>query len=301
VSRHLAPAKKAPKRGTNTTKKGNRLEARVLDLLKGEIAQNRFFVTADRCKIFHKKGYYSRERQKKIVFDISIEVFQPGEVAYSLLILVECKNYNHPVPVKDVEVLHTQMQQVSGANVKGILVATHKFQEGTFNFSRSKGIALMRYYNSTKFKWILNRSPSTLVSSTFAAKEQQIAYAGITTESYQSRLFDCYCYVDDEYTVSLHRLLSRLSMSDAEKKRPVSPSRPTEDRSESRALVPYMAASKIEERCEVILDQIGYAGGEVPIDVVCQWVSKEHGLRVSRDKPRLKGQTGGEVLGMISF
>lgn len=39
----------------------------------------------DCCKIFRKKGYYSRDREDFIIFDISVEVFMPGFETPSLL------------------------------------------------------------------------------------------------------------------------------------------------------------------------------------------------------------------------
>src|SRR5436190_14670271 len=87
----------------NTNKKADALESTIFKLIKKEIGQGRFFVSLDKCKIFSKKGYYSKDREKNIIFDIAVEVYLPGYSAYSMLILIECKNYNHSVPVDDVE------------------------------------------------------------------------------------------------------------------------------------------------------------------------------------------------------
>jgi hypothetical protein len=86
----------------NTTRKGDELESKIFKLIKREIVQGRFFVNPDRCKIFSKKGYYSRDREKDIIFDIAVEVYLPEQHTYSMLVLIECKNYDHPVPVEDV-------------------------------------------------------------------------------------------------------------------------------------------------------------------------------------------------------
>jgi len=151
-----------------TTTKGNKLEEDIFQLMKGEISSGRFIVKNENCKIYLKKGYYSKDRQKNIIFDVSIEVYLPGQSTYSILILIECKNYNHAVPVDDAEEFFAKIQQISGANTKGILASTNSFQEGTLNFSKSKGIGLLRYFNQSDFKWLLTRSPSTLISSNFA-------------------------------------------------------------------------------------------------------------------------------------
>jgi len=64
----------------NTKLKGDSLESKFLRLLKRELLKGKFFVSADLCKVFSKKGYYSKDRAKDIVFDISVEVYMPGAV-----------------------------------------------------------------------------------------------------------------------------------------------------------------------------------------------------------------------------
>ena len=200
----------------NTTVKGDKLESIIFTLFEREIRQGRFFADPSNCQVFSKKGYYSRDREKEIIFDVSVEVYLPGQTTYSILVLIECKNYNHPVPVDDVEEFYSKIQQVSGANIKGIIASTNSFQEGAVTFSRSKGIGLVRYYDKNRIKWELTRSPSALVSFSHAASERQTAYKGITDDSYESRYFDCYCYSEGDYTNSLRAFFSRLLLANVE-------------------------------------------------------------------------------------
>ena len=86
----------------STTGKGNALELQIRDLFQREIDDDKFWVKKENCKVFWKKGYFSKDRGKEIIFDISIEIFLPGERNFSSLILIECKNYEHRVPVDDV-------------------------------------------------------------------------------------------------------------------------------------------------------------------------------------------------------
>ncbi|MCI5196603.1 MAG: restriction endonuclease [Candidatus Electrothrix sp. AW5] len=134
----------------NTTKKGDKLEDQAFVVFDKQIAEGYFFTRREYSKIFQKKGYYSRDREKDIIFDISVEVTLPGQERYSLLFLIECKNYNHRVPVDDIEEFFAKIQQVSGANVKGIVMSTNSFQQGAFNFAKSKGIGLLRYFKEEK-------------------------------------------------------------------------------------------------------------------------------------------------------
>ena len=120
----------------NTVKKGDKLEQIIYDVFSEDIIKGRFWANKDCCKIFIKKGYYSKDREKDITFDVSIEIYLPGQETYSVLVLIECKNYNHRVPVDDVEEFYAKTQQISGANIKAIVASTNSYQDGTFKFSR---------------------------------------------------------------------------------------------------------------------------------------------------------------------
>lgn len=253
----------------NTKLKGDVLEGRFLKLLRREMAKGRFFVSSDVCKVYSQKGYYSKDRAKDIIFDISIEVYAPGAESYSFLILIECKNYNHPVPVDDAEEFFQKIQQISGANVKGILVSTSSFQEGCFNFSGSKGIGLIRYYDSKEIKWELMRSPSALVSLGFAETEWLTAQKGLTTQSYQSRYFDCFCYASERYTNSLRAFLWNLMFVGASDVLKPELAKLIIRVDDNRQLVTYREGSDIENLTESILTTIGYMEGEVPLSAVC--------------------------------
>ena len=62
----------------NTTLKGDLLEGYIFDLFSQQIAAGDFWGNAKNCKIFQKKGYYSKDREKNIIFDVSIEFYLPG-------------------------------------------------------------------------------------------------------------------------------------------------------------------------------------------------------------------------------
>ena len=91
----------------------------MFSVFDNQIVEDCFFSKREYSKIFRKKGYFSKDREKDIIFDVSIEVTIPGQDCFSLLFLIECKNYSHSVPVDDVEEFFAKIQQVSGANAKG--------------------------------------------------------------------------------------------------------------------------------------------------------------------------------------
>ena len=87
----------------NTIEKGDKFEDKIYKLFEQEISEGRFFANKECCRIFQKKGYYSKDRGKEIIFDISIEISLPGQLTYSILTLIECKDYSGKIPVDDVE------------------------------------------------------------------------------------------------------------------------------------------------------------------------------------------------------
>jgi Zn-dependent peptidase ImmA (M78 family) len=279
----------------DTTKKGDRLEDQTFDVFESQIDEDCFFSRREYCRIFRKKGYYSKDREKDIVFDISIEVTLPEQDRYSLLFLIECKNYGHSVPVDDVEEFFAKIQQVSGANVKGIVVSTNSFQDGAFKFARSKGIGLLRYFSKESLEWVLTRSPSSMASAAHAASEWSNAHKALHNENYNSRYFDFYGCVNETYTVSSNQFFSFLARNGADSDALEALSNIEQAIQESRLSVPYMERQEVEERAFNILSEIQYKSGAVPLDTICDLLGRS-GLVVRRNSQLVKG-----VLGQISF
>jgi len=280
----------------NTVKKGDRLEEKIFQLFDSEISNGRFFTQKEFCRIYAKKGYYSNDRKKDIIFDISIEIFLPDQDTYSMLVLIECKNYNHKVPVDDVEEFFMKTQQISGGNLKAIVVSNNAFQEGAFEFSRSKGIGLLRYYDKSNLDWVLTRSPSGLVTSNYGINERSNAYEGLHAELFESTYFDCYCFVEDQYSNSLKTFIFTLIKFGADRKLRKSFSAIEAADKKLPWLVTFKNASDIELLCDSILDEVGYKFGEVPLDKICQILNKKNNLEVKYNYPLKNG-----VLGRITF
>lgn len=87
--------------------------------------------------VHHQKVYTGRISQRDIKIDVSFNYTIAGA---DLLFLVECKCYNHAVPVDDVEEFHSKIDDI-GAH-KGIMVTTVGFQDGTIRTAKGRGIAL---------------------------------------------------------------------------------------------------------------------------------------------------------------
>jgi hypothetical protein len=264
----------------DTTKKGDSLEDKVYALFAEQISEDRFFAKSEYCRMHQKKGYFSKDREKEIIFDVSIEISFPDQTSYSILILIECKNYSHSVPVDDVEEFFSKTQQISGCNTKGIVVSTNSFQEGTFNFSRSKGIALLRYYDRDNLDWVLTRSPSGMALSNSAIADRSNAHQGLHSQDHISRYFDCYCFIDEIYTNSLNQFVSRLVKSDLDCKTAEFLVTIERGLQASSHLVPYKENHEIDLLCRAVLQDVGYDGGIVPLNILCESLSTKHGLMV---------------------
>jgi len=280
----------------DTTKKGDKLEEKAYQFFEEEISKGRFWCSKELCHIYAKKGYYSKDREKNIVFDVSIEIYLPGQETYSLLVLIECKNYNHKVPVDDVEEFFSKIQQISGANAKGIIFSSNAFQEGAFKFSKSKGIGLLRYYDRNQLDWILTRSPSSLVSSAHAINEWHNAYKGLHSQSFKSNYLDCYGYAAEKYTNSLRLFISELIKDGISKEIKESLTAIETSYTTDFPLVSYKEEREIEIQCELILKTIGYIDGPVPLDDICEILKEKYAL-----KAHVNWILDDGVLGKITF
>ena len=280
----------------NTTRKGDKLEDQVYSVFHEEILNDRFFAKSECCKIFKKKGYYSRDREKNIFFDVSIEVSLPGENTYSILVLIECKNYNHAVPVDDIEEFYAKTQQISGCNVKGIIATTNSFQEGAFNFSKSKGIGLLRHFSKENLDWILTRSPSSISRFKTTNWSNNNVFEGLYVQEYRSRIFDCYCYSYGFYSNSINEFSSTLLSSDLDLFLQENLHIIRNCSINEKFFVPFIEETEIETCALNILTQHMYKSGPVPLDEICLKLQADNNLEYD---PHSTLEPG--VLGQISY
>jgi Zn-dependent peptidase ImmA (M78 family) len=280
----------------DTKKKGDELENQTFAVFQRQIDEDRFFSKSEYCKIFQKKGYYSKDREKDIIFDVSIEITLPKQDRFSLLFLIECKNYSHCVQVDEVEEFFAKIQQVSGANAKGIIVSTNSFQDSAFTFAKSKGIGLLRYFSKDELEWILARSPFGMASSAYAVSERSNAYMALRDGDYKSRYFDFYGCVDEMYTVSSNHFFSALAQNGTKLCDFDGLNEIEQVIDESQISVPYREMEEIEAISCRILSEVGYKSGEVLLDEICEALNSKNGLIVERNHTLQKG-----ILGQVSF
>lgn len=152
--------------GNSSYSRGDAFELKTFNVLKVLLENEDFYVNGKRSKIFRKKAYYSQKRRRNIIFDISIETYANNSKEYSLLTLIECKNYSSPVPISDLEEFDSKIGQVGEHNTKGVVITNHSFQSGAYNFAKSSGIALARVHDDDEFEWIVNRQARSMAGLT---------------------------------------------------------------------------------------------------------------------------------------
>lgn len=257
--------------------KGDDLEDRVYDYLRREIEADRFLVRAAYCRIYQKKGYYSKDRQKDIIFDVSIEVFYPNQSDYSLLFLIECKNYGSPVKVDDVEEFHAKKEQVASANSKAILITSNSFQGGARNYARSKGIGLARFTDPHELKWELMRSPSSIATSTHQTISTEIE-SSLAFESEKGRFFDFVFESPTRATNSLWDFFEDL-IHEIEPDGDLIDSILNE-RSKLDPLVPYITREQMEDYAATVAARIGYQDSAISLEDIAASIP---GLKISHN------------------
>lgn len=285
-------------RSLNSREIGDALEVRVRDYFRAEIAADRFWAKKENCRVFWKKGYHSKDRNSKIVFDVSVELYLPGAKDYSAVVLIECKNYSHGVPVDDVEELFAKVQQVAAANAKVVLASTACFQTGTREYARSKGIGLLRYFDQREFKWELKRSPSASAGST-PPDEGYLVEKGLSLQDFRSLVFDLYLQSPSRETNSLWDFFEDLVLDTG--LAPEEIRRINNSRNRLTNQVPYLEKGDLESRSLESLANVNQIGGETNLDDLCAHEAQRSGLVVKTEVTPTVSVDQSPALGRIIF
>ena len=128
----------------STTKKGNEFERRVFAALTTELKSEQLGLSPKHARIFAKKAYDSRDRDGRIVTDISIEVSAPDSANPFIFWIFECKDYVTAISVDNLEEFHSKLEQIGADNTKGTIVIRGALQRSALNFAKSKKIGVIR-------------------------------------------------------------------------------------------------------------------------------------------------------------
>ena len=273
---------------------GDSLELAIQSLFQEQIDAGLFF-SKECCKVFRKKGYYSKDRGANIVFDVSIEMYLPGAAEYSMLWLIECKKLSRSVSVDDAEEFFAKVQQVAGANGKAVLASNASFQSGAKAFAKSKGMGLLRYFDPSSFKWELRRSSSGGARNT----DSDYADAGLSREGYVSTAFDLYMQSPTRATNSLWDFAEDMALDSGLP--PATIAALSNRRNRLGAQVPFREADDLEAKAAEILSDVSYTAGLVSLDDICARQASRCGLSVVTGLALDDTDDPNPVLGRIRF
>lgn len=145
----------------NTVKKGNAFEEKSYELIKNAINEDKLGISPKYSRVFRKKGYFSQLRGTDIIFDLSIEVWPPDAERFSILYLIECKDYStKKVPVDDIEEFLQKVQQIAnhGYFIKAAFITNNSFQKGALNIANKCGLMLLEVNDDNKLSIKLHRA-----------------------------------------------------------------------------------------------------------------------------------------------
>ena len=115
----------------------------VFDAVKCEVDAYRTHINPRVAKVFQQKAYFSKDREKEIIFDVVVEAYDQGAKEPSLRWIWECKNYpSRKVSVSEIEEFSSKLEQIGKHNVIGTMVTRVGFEEGTYNIAVSQKISL---------------------------------------------------------------------------------------------------------------------------------------------------------------
>ena len=141
---------------------GLALENEVYQVVSNLVKNNNFILANPYVKVHKKKGYYSKDRESNIIFDVTVEKYwedpdtHPG-IKPALIVVIECKDYAHSVPVDDVEEFHAKLQQIGADNTKGMMITRKgSFQPGALKYANSKNIGIARVLPHDQLDFLLH-------------------------------------------------------------------------------------------------------------------------------------------------
>lgn len=262
-----------------SVQKGNALEDAVYHQLTQDVAAGKIGIDQSCCRVFQKKGYYSKDRESDIIFDVSLEFWMPGASEWSILLVYECKNYSHKVPVSDLEEFFQKVEQVGAAGTKAVIVSSNSFQEGALSFARSKRMGVARYFPDRDLEWILRRAPSELRTqkSFFHSTADSEA---LTSDAYVSRYFDYHCALGEERTNSLFDLTYEMILDFPELAATLNIDPHLYQQESNETWIPFLSSELIETTARSCILKAARSQPEYLLEDLCLSLQDERGLIV---------------------
>lgn len=190
----------------SSVSRGNAFENRVFEAVKQQLLGDRLGLSPRLGRPFKKKGYYSRDRESDIIVDISIEVWLPDADQWSMLWVCECKDYSGAVPVSDVEEFKAKLDQITGANRKGLMAVTGALQPGALKYAHSNGIGVVRLLPDDQVEYLLYRMTPDMLYGGAHLDPTQFSRA-LTQPAFVGKNRDFYAIAEGQLFEDWHSLL----------------------------------------------------------------------------------------------
>ncbi|WP_126652194.1 ImmA/IrrE family metallo-endopeptidase [Chryseobacterium aureum] len=144
----------------NTTLKGDKFEDLAVDLVHKLIEEEELLINMKYIRPYKKKKYKSLSRDGYVEFDYVIELWPPNAERYSVAYFIECKDYKNRVGVSQLKKFHNDIQEVSGANAKGILITRSLLQDGAKTYAEANGFMVVQANSIEDYKIIYHKTES---------------------------------------------------------------------------------------------------------------------------------------------
>jgi hypothetical protein len=133
---------------------GEAQELGLYTTIKRELRKKRFGLIPECCSVYHRRAYFSPDRNANIIFDIAIEVSLPGASAPFLVWVWESKDYASALSVDNVEEFHAKLQQIGADRTKGTIVLSGTIQKSALAYAASKGIGIAKFLPGNRIQWL---------------------------------------------------------------------------------------------------------------------------------------------------
>lgn len=256
------------------------------------------------CQFYTKKGYYSKERNDDIVVDISVESYSEGATEWSLLLVIECKDYQKSIPVDEIEEFVAKLDQITGKNVKGVFISRSNYQKSAIEYARSKGIALVRMLHENQVEWILRRTPSAIsITKKKEFLDNEIIEA-LTVYDFKGEsefLFGC---VNNTNSTSITEILNNLIGKENKSifQKLEDESSITQNTPDGSPIVPFIGQEEIENYTLSIINHCSNrfsTNRHVDLIAICHYITEKYHVKFIFGCKLGIDASGREILGKI--
>lgn len=197
----------------NTVLKGDKFEDIGIELIHKLIEEEQILINANYIRTFKKHKYKCKSREGFVEFDYVIEVWPPNAERFSIAYFIECKDYKNRVGVNQIKKFHNDIEEVSGANAKGIFISKSLLQEGAKTYAEANGFMVIQANNVENYKIIYHKGSLKKVDiSTLFGEISDPGILGLT------KIIDKHIHkAFEEFTSEVSYNLENLSKENIEK------------------------------------------------------------------------------------